>query len=104
MYSAELNKKKGFERRNEPQGPCFKVCNVFPGIGIPIIKIRGSIDHRVFIRGIPIRERWPLETTLRPLAVTSGLQTTGDLSDSTEGQQETVHNSLPSLTCLKPAI
>ena len=35
-------------------GPCFNIKTIFPGVRIPIIKIRRSCDCLIFIMGIPI--------------------------------------------------
>ena len=40
---------------------------IFPGIGIPIIKIRQWWDCLIFIMVIPIRVRWHLYTETAPL-------------------------------------
>ena len=38
-------------------GPCFNIKNISPGIGIPIIKMRRSADHLIFVIGIPVLVR-----------------------------------------------
>ena len=38
-------------------GPCLNIETVFPGIGIPIIKIRWSSDHLIFAMGSPITSK-----------------------------------------------
>ena len=38
--------------------PHFNIKAVFPGMGIPIVKISWSWDHLIFIMGIPIPIRW----------------------------------------------
>ena len=48
------------------QGPCFNTKTIFPGIGIPIIKIRQSGEHLIFIMGIPLLVRLYLHTESAP--------------------------------------
>ena len=47
--------------------PHFNIKTVFPDIGIPILKIRWSGDHPVFMMGIPtlVRRRLYIETATR---------------------------------------
>ena len=46
-------------------GPCLIIMMVFPGMGIPMLKIRRSWDHLIFNMGIPmlIRQHLYIETT-----------------------------------------
>ena len=45
-------------------GPCFNIKNISPGIGIPIIKMRRSSDHLIFVIGIYVlvRHHFYIET------------------------------------------
>ena len=47
-------------------GPRLNIKNVFPGVGISIIKIRRSWDRLILIMGIPILVRWHLYTGMGP--------------------------------------
>ena len=38
-------------------GPPLNIKTIFPGIGIPMLKIRGSKDHLIFNTGIPLPVR-----------------------------------------------
>ena len=38
----------------KPPGPCLNIKTVFPGSGIPMLKIRRSQDRLIFNIGIPI--------------------------------------------------
>ena len=41
-------------------GPCLNIKTVFPGMGIPMLKIRRLRDRLIFNMGIPILVRWHL--------------------------------------------
>ena len=49
-------------------GPCFNIKDIFPGVGIPIMKIRQSYDSIIFIMGIPILVRLHLYLDMAPLS------------------------------------
>ena len=55
-------------------GPCLNVKTIFPGMGIPMLKIRWLWDHLIFNMGIPILVRWHLfiETAPRSSANIAG--------------------------------
>ena len=47
-------------------GPRLNIKTVFPGMGIPMLKIRWSWDHLIFNMGIPILARWHLYIETAP--------------------------------------
>ena len=47
-------------------GPCLNIKTIFPGMGIPMLKIRQSWDRLIFNMGIPILVRWHLYLTRPP--------------------------------------
>ena len=48
----------GIMSRPKGSGPCLNIKTVFPGMGIPMLKIRLSHDHLIFNMVIPILVRW----------------------------------------------
>ena len=47
-------------------GPCLNIKTVFPGMGIPMLKIRQSWDCLTFNMGIPILVGWQLYIEMAP--------------------------------------
>ena len=47
-------------------GPCLIIKKVFPGMGIPMLKIRQPQDHLISNMGIPILVRWHLYIEMPP--------------------------------------
>ena len=49
----------------------FNIKAVFPGMGIPMVKIRQSWDCRVFIMGIPVLVRQQLYFEMPPISASA---------------------------------